>query len=51
MNRAPAPWGIFVGCVVLGVGIGMLFDRTGAGAVIGVGVGFLLAAVLGGFRK
>jgi len=32
---------LFVGCVVLGLGIGMLCGRTGAGVLIGVGVGFI----------
>jgi hypothetical protein len=37
----------FVGCIVLGVGIGMLFDNPGAGSLIGVGVGFLAMALFG----
>jgi hypothetical protein len=37
----------FVGCTVLGVGIGMLLDNPGAGALIGVGVGFLAMALFG----
>ena len=37
---------VFVGCVMLGLGIGMLFDNTGAGVIIGIGVGFLAMAVL-----
>lgn len=36
----------FMGCAVLGVGLGMLFDNVGAGSVIGVGVGFLVMAML-----
>ncbi|MDO9575473.1 MAG: hypothetical protein Q7J55_02985 [bacterium] len=32
---------LFAGCVVLGLGIGMLCGRTGAGVLIGVGVGFI----------
>lgn len=38
---------VFVGCVVLGLGIGMLFDDNGAGFMIGVGVGFLGMALVG----
>lgn len=37
----------FVGCIILGAGIGMLFDNPGAGGTIGVGAGFLAMAVLG----
>ncbi|GGA65584.1 hypothetical protein [Ornithinibacillus halotolerans] len=37
----------FVGCVVLGVGFGALFNQWVAGPIIGVGVGFILMAVMG----
>ncbi|HLR02186.1 MAG TPA: hypothetical protein VK111_05515 [Virgibacillus sp.] len=37
----------FVGCIILGTGIGMLFDNAGAGGTIGVGAGFLAMAFLG----
>jgi len=37
----------FVGCIILGTGIGMLFDSVGAGSTIGVGVGFIAMALLG----
>lgn len=37
----------FVGCIILGTGIGMLFDNAGAGSMIGVGTGFLAMALLG----
>lgn len=36
----------FIGCTVLGVGLGLLFDNPGAGSVIGVGVGFLAMSVM-----
>ena len=32
---------IFVGCMFLGIGIGMLFEKTGAGTMVGMGVGFI----------
>lgn len=37
----------FVGCIVLGIGLGMIFDKEGAGMMIGLGVGFLAMAALG----
>lgn len=37
----------FIGCIILGVGFGMLFDHAGAGGTIGVGAGFLAMALLG----
>ncbi len=35
------PWVVYSGIVVLGVGLGMAFNMTAAGSVIGVGLGFL----------
>ncbi len=32
---------LFVACLFLGMGFGMLFERSGAGTVIGLGAGFL----------
>lgn len=35
----------FVGCLFIGTGIGMLFDKLTVGSTIGLGVGFLAMAV------
>ncbi|GIH07333.1 hypothetical protein Rhe02_54000 [Rhizocola hellebori] len=51
MRRAQLGGGLFIGCTLLGVGIGMLFDRVAPGALIGVGVGFVLTAILSGFSR
>ena len=32
---------LFTGCLFLGMGIGMFFEKTIAGTLIGLGVGFL----------
>lgn len=38
---------IFIGCALLGVGLGMLFDQIAAGVLIGVGVGFIGMGIIG----
>ncbi len=32
---------LFVACMFLGMGIGMLFNKTFPGTIIGLGIGFL----------
>jgi len=32
---------IFVGCMFVGIGIGMFFGATGSGCMVGMGVGFI----------
>ena len=36
---------VYVACVIIGLGIGMIFGKTAEGAIIGVGVGLLAMAV------
>lgn len=37
---------VFIGgCILIGIGLGMLFDHTAAGAIIGVGAGLILEAL------
>jgi hypothetical protein len=36
---------LFVGAILVGIGIGMIFGNVGAGAVIGTGVGFILMGI------
>ena len=37
---------VYVACVIIGLGIGMIFGKTAEGAIIGVGVGLLAMAIL-----
>jgi len=37
---------VFVACMFIGAGIGLLFERPDVGGAIGMGVGFLLMGVL-----
>jgi len=36
----------FAGCFFIGMGLGILFKHTWAGIMIGLGVGFIVMAVL-----
>jgi len=36
----------FVGCILVGMGIGLAFNRPDVGAVVGVGAGFILMAII-----
>jgi hypothetical protein len=36
----------FVGCIIVGVGLGFLFDEVAAGSILGVGAGFIMMALL-----
>lgn len=37
---------VFVGCLFVGIGLGLLFWQPGVGALIGMGVGFIALAFL-----
>ena len=37
---------IFVGFMLLGIGIGMIFDKAGAGCLIGMGIGFIISSLI-----
>ena len=36
---------IFVGCMFLGIGIGILFEKTVAGTMVGMGIGFIAVSI------
>ncbi len=37
---------VFTACLFIGLGVGMLFDEAGAGVILGMGVGFILASIV-----
>ena len=39
---------LFIGCLFLGIGLGVLLGHAGAGTLIGLGVGFLATAYFKG---
>lgn len=42
---------VFVGAILVGIGVGMLFGQTTAGTLIGVGVGFIMWGLLDHRKK
>lgn len=38
--------GIFIGCMFVGMGIGMYFDKMSIGVLIGMGVGFIASSIV-----
>lgn len=41
----------FVGALIMGTGIGLLYGNVSAGTLIGLGVGFLLFGIIKAFMK
>ncbi len=37
-------WNVFLACMFIGLGTGMIFDQAGAGIIIALGIAFLLGA-------
>ncbi len=42
---------VFIACMFLGMGIGMILDHVSAGTIIGMGVGFLAMAFINRYTK
>ena len=39
-------WEVFVGCMFIGMGVGMIFNHSGAGTLLGMGIGFILSSII-----
>ncbi|MCL9805697.1 hypothetical protein NAT51_09195 [Flavobacterium amniphilum] len=37
---------VFIGCMFVGMGIGMYMDKISVGTLVGMGVGFIASALL-----
>lgn len=42
---------VFIGCMFIGAGIGMLYDATAIGGAIGMGVGFIAMGVIWAYYR
>ena len=42
---------IFVGCMFIGLGIGMLYNKTAVGVILGLGVGFIVMGLIRAFSR
>jgi hypothetical protein len=42
---------IFVGCMFVGMGVGAYLKQSGIGTLIGMGVGFIAAAIMESVKK
>lgn len=39
-------WSVFIGSMFIGMGIGEIFDQSGVGMIIGLGVGYIVSAII-----
>ena len=39
-------WAIFIGSMFIGMGIGSIYDQTGVGMLIGMGVGYIAEGII-----
>ncbi len=46
MSRTGFSGQVFVGCMFIGIGLGLAFRRPDVGALLGLGIGFMLMSVL-----
>ena len=44
-------WAVFMGCMFIGMGIGMIFDQAGIGMIIGMGAGYIAEGIIESLRK
>ena len=42
---------VFVGPLMIGIGLGIYFNQTAVGALVGLGIGFILYGIVKAFMK
>ena len=42
---------VFVGCMFIGLGIGILYNKTAVGVILGLGVGFIVMGAIKAFSR
>jgi len=44
-------WPVYIGCMLIGTAIGILYGNPGVGILIGMGVGFISAAIIRNVKR
>ena len=42
---------VFVGCIFIGLGLGLLYNATATGILLGMGIGFIAMGVIWSYFK
>lgn len=45
-NKKRAIGAVFIGCMFMGMGVGMYFNKMTEGILVGMGIGFIASAIV-----